>query len=128
MRALLDTHTFLWWVVDAPELSRAARETIGGGGNDIFFSVVSAWEIVIKFRLGQLEISESASAFLIDQVSLNGFGVLPIEMTHALQIQDLPSHHRDPFDRMLVAQSLVENMPLITCDKCIAAYDAPIIW
>ncbi len=107
MRALLDTHAFLWWISDDRRLSDRAREIIGDGRNELFFSVASGWEISIKSGLGRLEVPEDLQPFVADQLSRNAFQVLPIYLRHALHTRVLPDHHRDPFDRMLVSQAVL---------------------
>ena len=128
MKVLLDTHAFLWWITDDPRLSRHARDIIGDGGNDVFFSVASAWEIAIKAGIGRLELPNSAEEFVTGEVTRNGFSVLPIHLAHALRVQALPTHHRDPFDRLLVAQSAIEGLPLISRDSVFAGYDVDTRW
>ena len=128
MRALLDTHAFLWWVTGDARLSDTAREVIADGGNEIYFSAASGWEIAIKARLGRLAVPDDLAHFMTDQIELNGFRVLAVELTHALRVHALIDHHRDPFDRMLVAQSMVENLPIVGRDKQIAAYGVGLVW
>ncbi len=128
MRALLDTHAFLWWVTDDARLSDTARELIGDGRNEIHFSAASGWEIVIKSRLGRLAVPDDFARFMTDQIEQNGFRVLAVELGHALRVHSLADHHRDPFDRMLVAQSMVENLPIIGRDEQLAAYGVELIW
>lgn len=128
MKVLLDTHSFLWWVTDDPRLSPRAREIIGNGENTLLFSAASAWEIAIKARLGRLVLSEPVAEFVPDQLALNAIESLPIALNHALAAGSLPDHHRDPFDRMLVAQGQAENMPILTGDPLIAQYEVEILW
>ena len=128
MRALLDTHAFLWWVTDDDRLSTSAREIIADGNNEIYFSAASGWEIAIKARLGRLAVPDDFTRFMIDQIERNGFRTLAVELGHALRVHALDDHHRDPFDRMLVAQSMIENLPIIGRDKQLAAYGVDMIW
>ena len=128
MRLLLDTHAFLWWIFDDPRLSSTARALIADPSAEILFSVVSAWEIAIKARTGRLDLPPGLPAFIHDQIRRNRFTVLPIGLRHALQVHALPDHHRDPFDRLLVAQSQVEEAPLLSTDTQIAAYDVTLRW
>jgi PIN domain nuclease of toxin-antitoxin system len=128
MRALLDTHALLWWITDDPRLSETARRAIAGGDNEILVSAASGWEIAIKGKLGRLPLPALPGAFISEQLRLNRFTALPVEMSHALHVHTLPDHHRDPFDRMLVAQCQVENVPLVTADADIARYDVRVIW
>ena len=128
MRVLLDTHAFLWWIGDDRRLSVAARAVVADGDNEVFFSTASAWEMAIKARLGRLWVAEDFQGFVADQVALNGFRVLSVELLHALHVQALPDHHRDPFDRLLVAQSRVEGLALVTADGGLSAYGVERIW
>jgi PIN domain nuclease of toxin-antitoxin system len=128
MRLLLDTHVFLWWITNNPNLSARAREVISDSHNDLFFSAVSGWEIAIKAHLGRLQLPDDLERFIVAQLSANAILVLPIQLRHALRVYTLPDHHRDPFDRMLVAQSQVEDLPIVTADPQIARYPVPVIW
>ena len=128
MRALLDTHAFLWWVTDDARLSDTAREVIADGRNEIHFSAASGWEIAIKARLGRLTVPDDLARFMTGQIEQNGFRILAVELGHALRVHSLEDLHRDPFDRMLVAQSMVENLPIIGRDAQITAYGVESIW
>ena len=128
MRALLDTHTFLWWNLDAPQLSSAAREFIATGGNEIFLSAASAWEIAIKTAKGRLTLPEPPDQYVAERMRLHHFSALPIELSHALEVYRLPDIHQDPFDRLLIAQSQLEKMPLLTADSEINRYQVEVIW
>jgi len=128
MKALLDTHTFLWWNTDDPMLSRRAREIIANGQNEIYLSTASVWEIVIKTAKGRLILPEAPEQYISQRMRLYRFQPLPIHIHHAVQVCKLPLHHNDPFDRMLVAQSQVETIPLITRDENIRLYDLEILW
>ena len=128
MRALLDTHTFLWWVNDDPRLSTHCRSIISNGANEILFSAVSAWEIAVKASIGRLVLPDKTEAYILDQLSRNRFDVLSIDLTHALRVSLLPDHHKDPFDRMLVAQAQVERVPILTADSQIARYPVRVSW
>jgi PIN domain nuclease of toxin-antitoxin system len=128
MTLLLDTHVFLWWIVDSGKLSDAARNAIETAENRILLSATSVWEIVIKTRLGKLRLPESPGPFVQAHLKRNGFLPLPIALEHAVAVAELPDHHRDPFDRMLVAQCKVENCSIITADSIIVKYDVPTVW
>jgi PIN domain nuclease of toxin-antitoxin system len=128
MRALLDTHAFIWWVTDDPQLSSTSRTIIADSGNILFLSVASVWEIVIKTKSGKLTLPEPVEEYIPNRLTLNRFESLDIQMTHTLQITTLPNIHRDPFDRILIAQSQVENLPIVTIDQKIAQYSVEIIW
>lgn len=128
LTALLDTHAFLWWVTDDPQLSPTARAAIADPANTILFSVASAWEIAIKAGTGRYTLPERPEIYIPSRVASNGFTVLPIGMAHTLRTYALPPHHRDPFDRILIAQSMVEGVPIISVDSMVAAYGVPILW
>ncbi len=123
MRLLLDTHVFLWWRSDDRRLGRAAREAIAAA-DVVFVSAATAWEAGIKAGLGRLRFPETIDA----GVEQSGFEKLPITLAHAERAARLPKHHGDPFDRMLVAQSEIEDLMLVTNDRVMAAYARPIVW
>jgi PIN domain nuclease of toxin-antitoxin system len=128
MKLLLDTHTFLWLAQDNPQLSRAARAAIADPQNELFLSVASIWELAIKIGNGKLILGEDLSPLLdrwLDQAQIQ---LLPIEKSHATLVATLPMHHRDPFDRLLIAQAVSEHITLVSGDTQIAAYEVPIIW
>lgn len=118
MRILLDTHIYLWWLTDSPKLSTAAKQTIATS-NEVYISSASIWEAGIKISAGKLEAEIDD---LIDGIQLNGFIELPITAKHSKQAAQLPDIHRDPFDRMLVAQTLCEPLRLLTADEQIVKY------
>ncbi|MGH3086271.1 MAG: type II toxin-antitoxin system VapC family toxin [Rubrobacteraceae bacterium] len=128
MRFLLDTHAFLWWESDDRRLSVTARRIFSDEDNEIFFSVASGWEIAIKAGLGQLDIPEGPERFVLDEVEANDFIVLSVDLRHALGVYDLPDHHRDPFDRLLVAQAQAEDFPILTMDPEISRYPVETVW
>ena len=128
MNVLLDTHVFLWWIAGSPLLSAHAQSVIADPTTEVYLSVASGWEIAIKSRLGKLKMPSNLQAFMATQLQLNSIQVLPIQMIHALHVSTLPDHHRDPFDRLLVAQSQIENMPLLTSDPQIVRYGITVIW
>ena len=128
MRALLDTHTFLWWITDRPQLSARAREIISDGSNELFLSAASGWEIAIKAQLGKPELPDDPEHFIVEQLALNAFTSLPIRLDHALHVYALPRHHRDPFDRILIAQCQLENLPILSADPQIARYPVEVLW
>ena len=129
MRALLDTHTFLWWVsTRGSNLSARATAFIADPSNEILVSSASAWEIAIKESNQRLRLASRAERYVPDRVRRHGFVVIPVEMAHALRVSRLPKIHRDPFDRLLVAQALVEDIPIVTSDPAIGRYDVKTIW
>jgi len=128
VRLLLDTHAFLWWITDSDELSRRARRLIADGRNEIFFSVVSAWEIAIKSKLGRVTLREDVDRYIPEQLQQNAFDVLPVQLHHALRVAALPDLHRDPFDRLLIAQALSEELALVSRDARLSDYKIRVLW
>ena len=128
MKYLLDTHAFLWFVSDDNRLSSKAKSIIKDSNNEIYFSAASAWEISIKSKLGRLKLRGNLESFIIEQLTANSFGPLVITISHALYTEKLPQIHKDPFDRIIISQSKVENMVLITSDKKIREYKVPTVW
>lgn len=128
MKALLDTHTFLWWNLDSPQLSVEARQFIGNGRNQIYLSAASAWEIAIKFAKGRLTLPEPPETYVATRLQRHNFLVLPIQVSHALAVAHLPDIHQDPFDRLLIAQSQIEKLPLLTADSFMHQYPIETIW
>ncbi|MEW6158515.1 MAG: type II toxin-antitoxin system VapC family toxin [Verrucomicrobiota bacterium] len=128
MKILADTHTFLWFVTDASQLSAKAKTLLEAPDTERFFSLASVWEIAIKTSLGKLTLRKPLEEFLPEQLAANRFNMLNISAEHALRVAQLPFHHRDPFDRMLVAQSLAENLPLVSSDNALDAYGIKRLW
>jgi PIN domain nuclease of toxin-antitoxin system len=128
MKALLDTHTFLWWDTDNPRLSSHAKEIIADKRNEIYLSAASVWEMAIKTAKGKLDLSESPAIYISHRMIEYAFQALPILLNHAAHVHELPFHHNDPFDRMLIAQSQLEALPLLTADEEILRYDVEAIW
>ena len=123
MRLLLDTHTLLWWVWNSARLGKVARSLIGSGDTLIWVSAVSIWEMSIKAPLGRLDRLPPFEKELRIELERSDFRPLPITFDHAWTVSKLPLHHRDPFDRMLIAQARCEDLTLLTGDPAIAAYD-----
>ena len=128
MRLLLDTHAFLWWIGDDPRLSDPARDAIADPGNEVSFSVASAWELAIKSGLGRFKPDGDLGSFLAEHVRRNSFQVLPVKLEHAVEVSSLPNQHRDPFDRLLVAQALVEELILVSRDPQVRKYAVATLW
>jgi PIN domain nuclease of toxin-antitoxin system len=128
MRLLVDTCTFLWIVGGAKDLSARARETFADPANEAFLSAVSAWEIAVKHGLGRLPLPATPDTFVPAQRIAHGLDPLPIDEEAALQVAKLPDLHRDPFDRMLVAQAIVGGLVLLTPDDQIRAYPVRTLW
>jgi PIN domain nuclease of toxin-antitoxin system len=128
MRVLLDTHVFLWWNQGSSELSKKALRILADPANTLILSVASAWEIAIKTQSGKLRLPEDASTYVPARAAHYGMEILPIHLTHALALQSLPLLHRDPFDRMLVVQSQIEKLSILTADPAIRSYPVDTIW
>lgn len=128
MRLLLDTHTFLWYLLDDPRLSETARVAIGDPLNEIEISPASYWEIAIKIGLRKYALPEPYDVFMERELADNQFRILPIEPRHTTVLTTLPLHHRDPFDRLLVAQAMIEEIPLVSGDFILDAYPIQRLW
>jgi len=122
MKLLLNTQVFLWWIDDDRRLGANAQAVLKNAKSNVAFSVASAWEIAIKARLGHLRTPPDLTSFLADQIARNGFRILPVELAHATRVRHLDDHHRDPFDRLLVAQANIEDLILVTSDPLIRCY------
>jgi PIN domain nuclease of toxin-antitoxin system len=128
VRVLLDAHAFIWWVLDTPNLSDSAREILGDGENDVILSTASCYEIAYKADMGRLELPEPPEPYIRSRLVANNFRSLPVDLSHALRAATLPGVHRDPFDRILVAQAQIEDLPILTADLAISRYDVETIW
>lgn len=130
MRILLDTHTFLWLIAGDTNLSTTAREAIEAPNNDSLLSAASLWEMAIKVSLGKLTLNfeEPFAEAIGGQLRENGVTLLPIDVTHIGQVAVMPFHHRDPFDRLIVAQALVEKVPIVGRDQSFDNYGVQRIW
>ncbi len=128
MKALLDTHAFLWWVLNKPELSKAAHDVIVNPDNTIYLSAVSGWEMAIKWSLGKLVLPDSPDIFVKQQLEMNDFTPLPVQLEHGLYVHELPIIHKDPFDRLLISQAKIENMVLISVDSVFKDYPVALLW
>jgi PIN domain nuclease of toxin-antitoxin system len=118
VRLLLDTHVFVWFLADAPELTKKARRTIDDA-DEVAVSAASIWELAIKAALGKIRIDVSRAQ---EGIAGSGFVELPVRAAHAVAVAELPAHHRDPFDRLLVAQAISEPFSLLTADRALARY------
>ncbi len=127
-RYLLDTHTFLWMSSAPARLGPLARERIEAPAGELYLSVASVWEMAIKRSLGKLELPEALPAFLEEQLAATRTNLLAVRSEHALRVETLPWHHRDPFDRLLVAQAQFENLVLLSRDPSFDAYPVERIW
>ena len=128
MRVLLDTHTLLWFLAGDERLSLRGRQIIGDPTADLLFSVASLWEIAVKHSLGKLPLARPFAETFPAQLDANAFATLPIRTDHLARLVDLPLHHRDPFDRLIIAQALAEGVPVLTRDRAFDAYAVDVIW
>lgn len=128
MTSLLDSHAFLWFCQDDPALSTAAKALIETPAYRKLLSIASCWEIAIKVGLGKLKLGEPSATYIPAALARTGFELLPISVGHATGVEGLPLHHRDPFDRLLVSQAVIENIPIISCDAVLDAYKITRLW
>jgi PIN domain nuclease of toxin-antitoxin system len=128
MRVLVDTHTFIWDLLDDPKSSRLARQILKSNQHELVFSLVSLWEIAIKIKTGKLNTIGSSVAYIRDEMNAYGMQLLPIRYEHILQLESLPHHHSDPFDRLLIAQALTESLPILSADRAFTNYGIKLLW
>ena len=128
MRVLLDTHAFIWWLDDDARLSARARRVLADGDNTVLLSSASAWEMATKVRLGKLRDRDGAVPRLPSILVERGITELPVSVAHAVAAGSLEGEHRDPFDRMLIAQSRLDDLPVLTIDPVFRSYKVRVIW
>ena len=128
MKVLLDTHTFLWSLLNDHRLTRKAKQVLTSNEHELVFSLVSLWEIAIKIKTGKLNTIGSSVAYIRDEMDAYGMQLLPIRYEHVLQLESLPHHHGDPFDRLLIAQALTESLPILSADRIFATYGIKLVW
>jgi PIN domain nuclease of toxin-antitoxin system len=128
VRVLLDTHAFLWLVTDHPNLSERARLVFLDVDNDVLVSAVTGFEIAVKYSLGKLKLAEAPRDFMGNRIRHNALSPLPVTLAHTYRLAHLPQHHRDPFDRLLVAQALEEDLPIVSCDEVLSQYGVDRLW
>ena len=128
MRALLDTHAFVWWIADSKRLSETARDALADDTNEILLSAASAWEIATKYRLGKLPGGEALAVDVAGTIRRQGFEELAISIADAERAGRLPGPHRDPFDRMLIAQALARDLPVVSTDAVFDGYGVNRLW
>lgn len=128
MKLLLDTHALLWFCEGSASLSAAARAAMEDDSNERYVSHASAWEVAIKLSLGKLKLGVPYGELFPGVLTANGFVALAPDFSHYRALLDLPLHHRDPFDRLLIAQAKVEGMTLLTCESSLATYGVPLFW
>ena len=128
LKLLLDTHTFLWWDASPEKLSQVAHDVLADPKNALTLSVVSVWEMQIKSQLGKLTLRTQLDTVVREQRKRNGVTLLPLRLNHIYALKNLPQHHKDPFDRLLIAQAETENMTLVSKDAALRAYGVKTIW
>ena len=128
MRLLLDTQCWLWWFAQPEKLNEQVIDQISEEANEVWFSVASIWEMGIKVSIGKLPLPEPIDPYVSTRMAQMGARSLEITATHALQVAALPLHHRDPFDRMLIAQAQVEDMTIVSADAMFKQYDLSLLW
>lgn len=128
MNYLIDTHTFIWFVEGNPRLSTLARAHIEEPANVIYLSIASVWEMAIKVSLRKLSVAQPFDEFIMHQISVNDIMILDIALAHTFVVSHLPLHHRDPFDRIIIAQSIANSLPLIGTDDIFDSYGVQRVW
>jgi PIN domain nuclease of toxin-antitoxin system len=128
MKLLLDTHSFLWFINGSDNINPTARALIEDASNQLLLSIASLWEMAIKLSIGKLSLAQPFESLIPKQMQLNDIGLLNIEMDHVAIVAKLPFHHRDPFDRLLIAQAMVEHIPIVSADSAFDAYAIERLW
>ncbi|MGQ9632516.1 MAG: type II toxin-antitoxin system VapC family toxin [bacterium] len=128
MRIIIDTCTFLWFIDDNPKLSAAASAIIEDPNSEVLLSIANLWEMAIKCSIGKLIFTEPFNMFMQRQLNLNRIGILPINLDHVAGVVTLPFHHRDPFDRLMIAQAMVDNIPIVSPDEVFDNYPIRRLW
>jgi PIN domain nuclease of toxin-antitoxin system len=128
VKLLLDTHAFLWWVEGTPKLGRRAGAAVANLDNEVFFSVASCRELAMKLGLGKLRLTQRLDRFIPEHLTRNGFSLCAVELRHVVGVADLPCHHRDPFDRLLVAQARQDQLAIVSADRVFRRYGVTVVW
>jgi PIN domain nuclease of toxin-antitoxin system len=128
VKLLLDTHSFLWFISGHTNLSTTACNLIEDTTNQPLLSIASLWEMAIKMSIGKLKLAEPFEQLVPHQMEINGIELLPVDVAHVAKVSELPFHHRDPFDRLLVAQAIIEQMPVVSADSAFDAYPIKRLW
>ena len=128
MNLLSDTHTFIWTFSNTKKLSAKAAKEFKNPANQVFLSVASVWEMQIKIKLGKMIFNDTLENIINEQQTVNGIQILPVQLAHALYLENLPYHHKDPFDRLLISQAIVENMTLMSGDRLFPLYPVNLLW
>jgi PIN domain nuclease of toxin-antitoxin system len=128
MKLLLDTHVFLWLNDDVDRLSETVKALFNAGTHDFYLSIASAWEMQIKNQLGKLALSSTLEEMVNKNREENNIQLMPIDLVHIGHLKQLPQHHKDPFDRIIIAQAMMENRAIVSVDQVFANYDVKILW
>jgi PIN domain nuclease of toxin-antitoxin system len=128
MKILMDTHTFIWYVTNNPKLTSTAQLLINNGNNEVLLSIASIWEMAIKHSVDKLTFELPFDVFISQQFAVNNFTVLNIEISYLKVVANLPLHHRDPFDRLIIAQAMVEKIPIVGTDEVFDLYSIERFW
>lgn len=128
MKLLFDTHTFIWWDSDPSQLSHQVLELCHNPENTLILSIATVWEMQIKSQLGKLNLALPLDEYVRTQQQANGFYILPIHLEHVFKLNELPLHHKDPFDRLLIAQAAIEDAVLLSKDRIFATYPINVLW
>jgi PIN domain nuclease of toxin-antitoxin system len=128
VRVLIDTHVFIWWTSDVKMLSSQVCDLLLDPNTEVVLSVVSVWEMQIKLSLGKLQFKTTLQELVQDEINQNRIEILPLSLSHIYALKDLPQHHRDPFDRILIAQSMESGLPIVSIDEKFDAYGIDRIW
>lgn len=128
MKLLIDTHVFIWLNDDSSQLSNKVKELYLSREHEVYLSIASAWEMQIKVQLGKLGLAMPIEALVSQNIQDNDLYLLPIDLSHIAQLEKLPPHHKDPFDRMIIAQAMVEGFTIVSIDHVFADYAVPVIW
>jgi len=128
MRLLSDTHTFIWSFSNTKKLSATVSKEFKNPANQIFLSVASVWEMQIKIKLNKMVFNDTLENIITEQQTVNNIQILPVQLSHALYLENLPLHHKDPFDRLLISQAIVENMILVSADANFIKYQVNLLW
>ena len=128
MNLLLCTHSFVWWYDEQHKLSARAFAEISNRSNRVFLSVASLWELQIKIQINKFKFTDPLEDVVVEQIKVNGFQLLPVNFAHVLELEKLPLHHKDPLDRLLIAQANAEKLILVSSDSMFAAYPVNVLW
>ena len=128
MTAILDTHAFIWLMTDDHRLSKASKEFFLNRSNDVILSIASVWEMAIKASLKKLALPLSVKDYIATRTRVNGIGILNVSLDHVTAVESLPFFHKDPFDRLIIAQSILEQLPILTNDRGFHPYPVELIW